>query len=340
MKKISILGMGRWASCLAYILDSEKYKISMWERGKNGGSELFLTHKNRYLTLPNKIEFTHDLSRAINSADVVIISILSQNLADLASKIKQVAGFEKKTYCIAMKGIEIATGRRLSEILLDAGIPRNNIAVWVGPGHVQSLSAGGRANMVISAYDDNLAKKLADGFSTNKLNISTSPDIIGTELGSAGKNVYGIASGIMQADKNYAHCIGALMVASVKEMSYLIDALGGCGHTATGLALLGDYQATMFDDCSKNLTFGKTIVTQNTLDKKVLDNFVDVASVEGIYTVKALIKLKESHNLRVSDSQKVNMPICEAIVNIIEGNIPLNSSANYLYNTICKVLNN
>ncbi len=340
MKKISILGMGRWASCLAYILDSEKYKITMWERDRDGGSELFLTHANRYLTLPDKIEFSHNLAQAISNADVVIISILSQNLNNLMQEIKKVDGYSTKYYCIAMKGIEQSSARRLSEIMLDNGIAREKIAVWVGPGHVQSISAGGAANMVISAYDDNLAHKLANAFSTKKINISTSADIIGTELGAAAKNVYGIAAGIFHACPNYEHCIGGLMVASVKEMAHLIDALGGRKDTANGLALLGDYQATMFDEYSKNLTYGKTIIKLNTLNKDILNDYIFVNSVEGIPTTSALLSLKDKYNQKVSDSQKVNMPIAETIFNIINGNIPLDTAGEQLFKTVSAVLNN
>ena len=276
MKKVTILGMGRWASCIAYLLNYKKLKVTMWQRQESEECPLFKTHTNQYLTLPKSVVFTHDLSSAINSADVVIISILSQNLQNLMDNLKTVKGYQNKYYCIAMKGIEASTGRRLSEILRDAGIPRGNIAVWAGPGHVQSLANGGTANMMISAYNDKLAKSLAETFSSNKVHLSTSSDIVGTELGAAAKNVFGIAAGIMQGCEQYKHCIGGLIVASVKEMAEFIDALGGKRESARGLALLGDYQATMFDDSSKNLTYGKSIIKYNPIDKDTLSSILQL----------------------------------------------------------------
>ena len=338
MKKISILGMGRWASCIAYILDCSKHKITMWERGSEGGSELFKTHKNQYLTLSEKITFTHDLKQSVQSADVVVISILSQNLQNLTEQLKRVDGYNKKCYCIAMKGIEATTGRRLSEVLIDAGIPRDNIAVWAGPGHVQALANGGVTNMLISAYNTNFAKDLATSFSSKNVAITVSYDILGTELCAACKNVYGIAAGVLHANAKYNHCIGSLMVASVKELATLIDALGGNPQSANGLALLGDYQATMFDEYSKNLTFGKLIIEHKTLDEQTLNKFIKVCSVEGIKTSEAILKLRDAYNLKVIDAQKLELHIISTVHKIVTGKIALEKAGDSLFEQICKVL--
>lgn len=340
MKKISILGAGRWASCIAYILDSKKYSITMWQREESTNNSLFVTRKNQYVTLPKNINLTHNLKSSIDSAEVIIISIYSQNLQDLMNKVKAIKGYQTKKYCLAMKGIECSTGRRLSEILLDNGVPKDNIAVWAGPGHIQSLAKGGKANMLISAYNSGLAKELAQSFSTKNINLSISYDIIGTELGAAAKNVYGIASGILQANPEYAHCIGGLMVASVKEMSNLIDISGGKPTSAVGLAMLGDYQATMFDDNSKNLTYGKTIIKQNTLKPEKLKEIIGGTNVEGIKTCEALLKLKNQFNSKRSDEQQLVMPICEQLQKILIGKTPLSKAGDSLFKTICLVLNN
>lgn len=340
MKNITVLGVGRWASCIAYLLDQKKYNIIMWQRTQEPESTLFSTHKNEFVTLSKRVNFTHDLARAIDGADLVIISILSQALQNLMDNLKKVKGYNKKFYCINMKGIEASTGRRLSEILRDAGIPRQNIAVWVGPGHVQSISKGGTANMLVSAYNDKLAQTIAKNFSSKTLNLSTSSDIVGTELGAAAKNVYGIAAGILTASGEYEHCLGALMVASIMEMSNLIDAMGGKRDSAHGLALLGDYQATMFDDNSKNLSYGKAIITYNTLDDKVLLKHLTTTRPEGYKTCEALLLLRDRYNDEVSDSQKISMPIAAEINNIITGKTKLNLAAGELFKTISEVLKN
>lgn len=337
--KISILGTGRWASCIAYCMDRNNYEVLMWEREHNGvDSDLFKTRKNQYVTLSKNVNFTHDIAKAINYGDVIVISILSQCLDNLMQRIKTVDGYQNKKYCIAMKGVEASTGRRLSEILIDGGIKRENIAVWVGPGHVQSITMGQPTNMIISAYNDRFAKNLVKSFERNNvLDITYSEDIIGTEYGAAAKNVIGIAAGILEGS-NLEQKKGPLMPASVKEIGKFIDALGGDPKTASGLSFLGDFQATLFDHNSKNLTFGRTLISKMTTDEKILNEVVDVHSVEGIKTAEALLKVQKKYNERVNNEMQIKMPITTAVHEIVSGKIALDEAGQYTSRKITEAL--
>lgn len=339
--KISILGTGRWASCIAYCMEQNNYDILMWERSHDDREEsnLFKTHANQYVRLSNKVSFTHSLEDALNFGDIVIISILSQKLDNLMQSVKKVKGYEDKKYCICMKGIEAATGRRLSEILMDNGVKKHNIAVWVGPGHVQSITAGKPTNMVVSAYERAYSKELVKIFEKkNFMDIYSSKDIIGTEYAAAAKNVYGIAAGVLEGS-GFEQKKGPLMVAAVKEMSKFIDAVGGDKETAEGLALLGDFQATLFDQNSKNLTYGKLIVRAASLDRNKIQPFVDIESVEGIMTSKALLKRLGAYNKIANDDSQVQMPITEAVNKIVNGGVNLGQSGDYVCKKITEALN-
>ena len=336
--KVSILGTGRWASCIAFCMDRNNYDVLMWEREHDEDSALFKTRKNQYVTLSNNVNFTHDINKAVNYGDVIIISILSQCLDNLVQRIKQVDGYQNKKYCIAMKGVEASTGRRLSEILIDGGIKRENIAVWVGPGHVQSITMGQPTNMIISAYNDKFAKKLVKSFErTNIVDITYSEDIIGTEFGAAAKNVIGIAAGILEGS-NLEQKKGPLMPASVKEIGKFIDAMGGDPITASGLAFLGDFQATLFDHNSKNLTYGRSIIAKNSTDEKVLKELVDVHSVEGVKTAEALLKVKNRYNERVNNEMQIKMPITTAVHEIVSGKISPHEAGEYMSKKITEAL--
>lgn len=333
--KISILGTGRWASCLAYYMDNyKKYDVLMWERiTPFGESPLYQTHENEFVSLSKKVNFTHDLKKAIDHGDIVIISIISQQLSNLTEQLKAVKGYEKAKYCLCMKGIEKETGKRLSEIMIDSGIDKNNIAVWVGPGHVQSISLAKPTNMIISAYNSEISLDLQKKFSNkNFMRLSTSPDIIGTEISAAAKNVFGIAAGILEADGR-SELKGSLIPASIQEISTLIDAVGGNPWTAAGLAFVGDFEATLFNKNSHNLTYGKSIIEYNSLD--LPDSKM---TAEGIMTSAALLRIRDNYNAKVSDSQAIRLPITEAVSNILNGNIPLKSAGLFIYEEISRVL--
>lgn len=100
------------------------------------------TGKNEYVTLDKSIVLTCDLAKAVARAEIIIISISSQGLRGFIEKIKACGDVSEKYFVLCMKGIEVETGERLSQILIDAGIAKERIAVWVGPGHIQDFTAG------------------------------------------------------------------------------------------------------------------------------------------------------------------------------------------------------
>ncbi len=338
--KVTVLGAGRWASCIAYCLNRNKHNVLMWDLSPVDGKEinpLFINKKNEFMALPKGIELTHDLTRAVNFGEVIVISILSQKLDEFMQSIKKISGYQNKKYCLNMKGVECTTGRRLSEILLDNGVKKENIAVWVGPGHVQSIYAGQPTNMIISAYHEAYAHFLIKNFSKpNVLDIAYSNDIIGVEIGAAAKNVIGIAAGILEGS-NMEQKKGPLMPASVREIGMFIDALGGDPLTAQGLAFLGDFQATLFDHNSKNLTYGKAIVENKALSGDFLH--YNIMSVEGIKTAQALIKKMEEFNNRVNEEKQIKMPITAAVKEITTGKIPLENAGKYISEKITEAIN-
>lgn len=335
--KITILGAGRWASCIGLCFDRKKYDVLMWDLDLGRVNPLFLTHTNNYVTLSDRVHFTHDLEKAVNHSDIIVISILSQKVDEFMQKVKQIKGYDKKTYVLCMKGIEATTGRRLSEILIDNGVDKNNIAVFVGPGHVQSISAGQSTHMTISAYDSELAKKLQKVFQNEHgMNVSITKDIIGTEIGAAAKNVYGIASGILSGS-HLEQEKGPLLSASTHEIGNFIRAMGGDYKTASGLAFAGEVETTFFSPFSKNLTYGKTIAERKTTEN--LSDVLDINSVEGIMTSHALIKKMEEFNKKVDSSNEIKMPIAKAVSDICSGKVPLENVGKYISEKITESLN-
>ena len=79
---ISVLGCGRWGSCIAWYLDKiGNNVISCGLADAPEFIQLSTTHKNDYLTFPESIEVTSDLAKAVNHAEVIVISISSQHLS-------------------------------------------------------------------------------------------------------------------------------------------------------------------------------------------------------------------------------------------------------------------
>lgn len=293
--RISVLGCGRWGSFIAwYQATVLKNEVVSWgPEGDYSYEILKNTGKNEYVTLDKNITLTCDLQFAVENADVIIISISSQGLRGFMQKIMS-CDVKNKPFVLCMKGIEESTGKRLSEVLVESGIDKDNIAVWVGPGHIQAFTQGIPNCMVIDSASDSLKRKLADSFKSNLIRFYYGNDLIGTEIGAAAKNVLGISAGVLDGS-GYVSLKGPLMARGANEVGRLIEALGGKFQSAYGLAHLGDYETTLFSEYSHNRKYGEMMAHGAKFEKLA----------EGVMTAKAMKKL--------GDKYGVDLPLTNAV---------------------------
>lgn len=292
----TLLGCGRWGSFIAWYLNTNNNNVTVWGlAGDPIVENLKQTRKNEYVEFPESIDFTTDLSYALSKSEYIIISISSQALRNLMENVSKVEGYKDKKYILCMKGIEETTGSRLSTILMDFDIDKNNIAVWVGPGHIQSFVAGIPSCMVIDSYNNELSLSLAKTLKTDLIRFYQGTDIIGSEIGAAAKNVMGIAAGLLDG-MGYATLKGGLMARGTREISRLIKACGGNELSAYGLCHLGDYEATLFSEYSHNRMWGEKFAKGEKFDKLA----------EGVATSSALLKMAEKVNVELPITKIVN----------------------------------
>ena len=303
--KISVLGCGRWGTFIAWYLDRIGHKVTIFGRESSKNfNELKQIRKNAYLSLSVSMELSSDLEFCVCSSEIIVISISCQNLREFMSSFSEfeIKSLKGKIIVLCMKGLEEKTGKRLSQIVEEFVPKETKIAVWVGPGHVQSLTNGIPNCMVIDSKDEKTKNKLVHEFTSNLIRFYYGTDLIGSEVGAAAKNVVGIAAGALDG-LSLGPLKGALMTRGAWEISKLIKAMGGNEMSAYGLCHLGDYEATLFSENSNNLQFGKSLITGKKYNKLS----------EGIYTSKALILLGEKY--------KVDLPICNTVKNLVENNI-------------------
>ena len=313
MLKISVLGCGRWGSFIAWYLASKKgYDVYSWGPEEDYSYRVLRdTGKNEYVTLDRRITLTCDLQKAVEHADIIMISISSQGLRGLMDKINAF-NVQEKTFVLCMKGIEVETGERLSQILIEKGIAPERVAVWVGPGHIQDFTAGIPNCMVIDSQNVPLKKYLADNFKSDLIRFYYGNDLIGTEIGAAAKNVMGIAAGVLDGG-NVSTLKGPLMSRGAREVARLIRAMGGNELSAYGLAHLGDYETTLFSRHSHNRMYGEMLVKGEKFSKLA----------EGVMTAAAMKKLGEKYG--------VELPITEAVYDACFEAQPLEGSCmNYI----------
>lgn len=294
--KISVIGAGRWGSYIAWYLDSIGHTVKLYGPADTPQMiEFTKTRKNGLLTLGESIKLVYTLDD-IKDSETIIISIPSQALRGLIGELCE-AGITDKNYVLCMKGIEIGTGLRLSQIA-EEGLNSKNVAVWIGPGHVQEFYRGIPNCMVIDSNNEELKHKLVDAFSSKLIRFYYGSDLLGNEVGAAAKNVIGIAAGMLDG-YGISSLKGALMARGAREVARLIKAMGGNELSAYGLCHLGDYEATVFSKHSHNRQFGESFVKGEKFD----------SLAEGYYTAKAMVTLGEKYN--------VDLPITKAVYDVL-----------------------
>ena len=290
--KISVLGCGRWGSCIAWYLDRIGHEVvSCGLQNAPELQQLLKTHHNDYLTYPESITVTYDHQFAIERAEVIVISISAQYLRDYMQTITEY-DLDGKIIVLCMKGIEESTGKRLTQVVSDfVDTDKTPVAVWVGPGHPQDYVKGIPNCMVIDSENEEVKDKLVHSFNSELIRFYLGTDLIGSEIGAAAKNVVGIAG--------CTSIKGALMARGTREVARLIKAAGGNELSAYGLCHLGDYEATLFSPWSHNRRFGEMYIKGEKFEKLA----------EGVMTSKAMVRLGEQLG--------VDLPITTAVYRIL-----------------------
>ncbi len=299
--KVSVLGCGRWGSFIGWYLAGHNHEVCQWGRKGGKSFEQLKSGKNEYVELDPRINLTNDLKAALDFGEIIVISISAQSLRSFMAEVVKTADVKDKIFVLCMKGIEVETGKRLSEVLKDSGIDGDKIAVWVGPGHIQAFTQGNPNCMVIDSENPELVKTLCDAFRSELIRFYYGDDIIGSEIGAAAKNVMGIAAGMLDGG-NLGTLKGPLMSRGAREVARLIKAMGGNELSAYGLCHLGDYETTLFSEYSNNRMFGEKFIKKQP--------FIKLA--EGAATAKAMKMLGEKYG--------VDLPITNAVYSILYEN--------------------
>lgn len=298
--KITVVGCGRWGSCIAwYCASVKKHDVTLYGLTNAPDYQRFVAERrNEYITLPDSIRLTDDLEEALAASDTVVVSIGAQQFRGFLKDMVSRVSVDGKTFVLCMKGLESGSGKRLTQIFHEEVGSAAKVAIWVGPGHVQDYYAGRPSCMIIGSDDIETTKFLVSELNSSLIRFYYAQDLIGCEVGAASKNVMGIAAGMLDGF-DCPGLKGALMARGAREISRLVRAMGGNELTVYGLSHLGDYQATLFSEFSHNRMFGENYIKGIPMTKLA----------EGVDTSKALVRLSELHG--------VELPISQAIYEVL-----------------------
>jgi glycerol-3-phosphate dehydrogenase (NAD(P)+) len=285
----------------------------MWARREELAAVINAQHSNPdYLPgirLPRALRATSDAAEAVAGADLVVLAVPSQaaraNLEAWAGLLPSDA-----TLVSLMKGIELGTVKRMSEVIAEvAKADPDRVAVVSGPNLAREIAMGQPTATVIACIDLARAEQVQSACSAPYFRPYTNVDVIGTELGGAVKNVIALACGMAVGMGFGDNTVASLITRGLAETSRLGSALGADPLTFAGLAGLGDLVATCASPLSRNRTFGEQLGLGDSVEQAQLATHGQVA--EGVKSCQSILDLAERHG--------VDVPIVREVESVCHG---------------------
>jgi glycerol-3-phosphate dehydrogenase (NAD(P)+) len=326
MPKIAIIGTTSWGITLGVVLANKGLEVKLWARNKQEATAVRRNGPNPNLLpgvkFPPSLSVTDSLKEALANAKAVILVVPSQSMRQ---NIKLVAPYLDESMLIisAAKGLEIGTGQRMSQVVMDEidAKFRANVCVLSGPNLSQEILQDLPAATVLAAADEAIARKAQKLLSSPRLCVFTNTDVIGVELGGALKNIVALGAGLTDGLSYGDNAKAALITRGLTEITALGVALGASPLTFSGLAGLGDLITTCASPLSRNHYVGVELAKGRSL-KEITESMDGVA--EGVSTTLAVRNLAHKMGLE--------MPITETIYRILYEGADIRQAATGLMN--------
>jgi glycerol-3-phosphate dehydrogenase (NAD(P)+) len=258
--RITVLGGGSWGATLATVLFENGHNVTIWEidakRAKDLNDRKLKPFEAGEL-LPKGIEVINDFE-SFNNSDAILFVVPSDYMRSTCNLLKRKGlSLKDKLVISATKGIENKSLLRMSEVIDSVfGGVYNNIAVLSGPSHAEEICRKVPTAVTSASISSEISEKCRALFMNKFFRVYMQSDIIGVEVGAALKNVFAIASGIVDGLNYGDNTKAAIVSRGLKELVKVGVALGGKEETFFGLSGAGDLMVTCFSRHSRNRTVG------------------------------------------------------------------------------------
>jgi glycerol-3-phosphate dehydrogenase (NAD(P)+) len=313
MTKIGVIGAGAWGTALAQVYAVAGNDVLIAAREQEIVDCINNDHDNcKYLPeirLADNLRATTDMREAAKS-DVVLVVTPAQHVRATLNTIAENIT-DKKPLVICAKGIELNTGKMMSEVAAEE-VPNAELAILTGPNFAGEIVRGLPSASTVAARTQEAADKICALLNSRNLRPYASDDIIGAEIGGAVKNVIAIASGMVHGLGLGESARAALVTRGLAEIARLAERMGGRRETLMGMCGMGDMMLTCSSMQSRNFSLGALMGQGQTLE-----NILAARNgvTEGVHTARAVMVMAQAHG--------VDMPISNMVDQCVNHGLPL-----------------
>ena len=308
IQRIAILGAGAWGTALALAARRADREVTLWARREEIARTIAEKQRNpAYLPgidLDAGIAATHELDRAVEGAEAILLVCPAQHLRALCSQLAELKP-SSAPLVICAKGIEQKSGALPGAVVAET-LPGRTVAVLSGPSFAAEVARNLPTAITLACEEAETGAALVEALGSKAFRPYLSDDVIGAQVGGAVKNVMAIACGIAMGLRLGDNARAALITRGLAEIARLNAALGGKTETMQGLSGLGDLMLTCSSMSSRNYSLGFALGEDMSLSE-ILGSRKSVS--EGIYTASAVVELAQRRG--------IEMPISEAVDRVL-----------------------
>ncbi len=305
LSRVGIVGTTGWGTTLGVLLARVGHDVRLWARTAEEARRLNAERESSRLApgtrFPSGLRATASSEEALSGTDLILIAVPSTTMRE---NVRLIAGSVPSAALVvsATKGIEIETGRRMSELISEEmpALSPASIGALSGPNLAREIAVGKPSSATVAFSSLEAAERAQSTLSSAAFRVYRSDDLVGVELGGALKNIIAIGAGIIDGLELGDNAKAAFVTRGLHEITRLGLTLGARRETFAGMTGMGDMIATAFSRLSRNRHVGEELAKGRKLDEILAE--MDMTA-EGVPTTKAAVALAEQCS--------VEMPITE-----------------------------
>jgi glycerol-3-phosphate dehydrogenase (NAD(P)+) len=281
----------------------------------------------RYLTDvefdTSRLDLSGDINKVIKRADVVILAAPSAFIKNFLEGLT--VPLSEKFVISAIKGIVPGNYLSVTEYLSrDHGLSLGRTGVIGGPSHAEEIALERLSYLTIACENLDNARIMTHKLSAKYIRTTITGDIRGVEYAAILKNIYALSVGIAAGLGYGDNFLSVLISNGAREMRRFLERAFPCeGRDTDASAFLGDLLVTAYSPFSRNRRFGMMIGKGLHVNSARLE-LGGVA--EGYYASETIRHINSAHG--------VEMPIAEAVYNILYGGAPPSKTIRNLTNKL------
>jgi glycerol-3-phosphate dehydrogenase (NAD(P)+) len=299
MSRISVIGAGAWGTALAIHASRLGHEVSLWARDPAAiGRE---SPRLPGVALPESVRALS----TVTPAEATLVAVPTQHLRAVLESLRPAGPL-----VLCCKGMELGTLSLPLEVAASV-LPAAACFVLSGPNFAREVADGLPAAAVLAGGEAAARADLLALLGGGAFRLYGNADAVGVQLGGAAKNVIALAAGAVIGAGLGENARAALVTRGLAELARLIVAFGGRAETAAGLSGMGDLVLTCTGAQSRNFSLGVALGRGASV--------ADAAGAGGA-VVEAL---STAPALGARTRGKVELPICEAVADLLAGRADL-----------------